>query len=71
MGQFSCWMQVRGMDVRQLTGDVVEDFLCTMRDAGGWWQPTARTLDSLIGCRRLVGGGLFRVKRLQRHLVER
>jgi len=38
-----------------VTGDVVEDFLCAMREAGGWWQPTARTLDSLLGYLRAAG----------------
>jgi integrase/recombinase XerD len=55
MGRLSCWMQVKGVDVGELSGDVVQDFLGTMREGGGWWQPTARTLDSLLEYLRAAG----------------
>lgn len=55
MGQLSCWMQERGMVVGELTDSVVADFLCTIREAGGWWQPTARTLHSLLEYLRAAG----------------
>jgi integrase/recombinase XerD len=55
MDQLSCWMQVMGVDVSELTGDVVEDFLSKVRGACGWLQPTARTLDSLLGYLRAGG----------------
>lgn len=54
-GGLSCWLGQRDMGVVDLTEEVIEDFLGSVRAKGGWFQPTGRTLAWLLGYLREIG----------------
>jgi integrase/recombinase XerD len=53
--RLSRWMEQRGLDVTDLTAEVLDDFTATVRAQGGWFQPTAKTLTWLLDYFREIG----------------
>lgn len=61
VGRLSIWMDHRGLDVGDLCGAVVEEFLTDLRAGGGWFQPTVATLGSFLDYLRDAGAVGFEV----------
>ena len=61
VGRLSIWMDHRGLDVGDLCGAVVEEFLTDLRAGGGWFQPSVATLGSFLDYLRDAGAVGFEV----------